>query len=275
MTAIETPMTLNPEDYSSHMELTDDSAPAPVVETPPVVAAPSPAADPAPKVEDKPADPPAGDVPPVVEPKLYKLPDGREVDSDGLRKEYENLLPEFTRKSQRLAELEGGKTEITKVPEEPKWKKADYVPENYGEVIETAKAEALAELRAEAQADAAKAAAETAAEAARVKEIHDSVEAQLTEIKVSDPKLDSEALFAHANKYGFSDLKAAYANMTDMRKVAVDTEQRTVKNIKGRDADPIAGSSGGATSPDEAYDPAAMSQYSSAQDYLARIKSAK
>lgn len=39
--------------------------------------------------------------------KLYKLPDGREVTADQLHSEYaEKLLPEFTRKSQRLAELE-------------------------------------------------------------------------------------------------------------------------------------------------------------------------
>lgn len=39
--------------------------------------------------------------------KLFKLPDGREVTADQLHSEYaEKLLPEFTRKSQRLAELE-------------------------------------------------------------------------------------------------------------------------------------------------------------------------
>jgi len=38
--------------------------------------------------------------------KLYKLPDGREVTADEVYKEYvENLLPEFTRRSQELAEL--------------------------------------------------------------------------------------------------------------------------------------------------------------------------
>lgn len=36
----------------------------------------------------------------------YKLPDGREVSADELKAEYEKLLPEFTRRSQRLKELE-------------------------------------------------------------------------------------------------------------------------------------------------------------------------
>ena len=41
----------------------------------------------------------------VSESKLYKLPDGREVSGDDLYKEHtEKLLPEFTRRSQELAE---------------------------------------------------------------------------------------------------------------------------------------------------------------------------
>ena len=41
----------------------------------------------------------------VSESKLYKLPDGREVSADDLYKEHtEKLLPEFTRRSQELAE---------------------------------------------------------------------------------------------------------------------------------------------------------------------------
>lgn len=41
------------------------------------------------------------------ESKLYRLPDGREVTADQLHSEYaEKLLPDYTRKSQRLAELE-------------------------------------------------------------------------------------------------------------------------------------------------------------------------
>jgi len=43
----------------------------------------------------------------VEAPKLYKLPDGREVSADDLYKEHtEKLLPEFTRRSQKLSEFE-------------------------------------------------------------------------------------------------------------------------------------------------------------------------
>lgn len=38
--------------------------------------------------------------------KLYKLPDGREVSADEVLKEYNTLLPEFTRKSQLLKKFE-------------------------------------------------------------------------------------------------------------------------------------------------------------------------
>jgi len=216
-----------------------------------------------PKPEDPPADP---KVDPKPEEQLFETPDGRKVTAAELQKEWkENFLPEFTRKSQRLADYESGKGPDNKgAPDEPKWKKADYVPENIAEVIEIAKAEAINELKTAAEA-----------EEARVKAIHDAVENQLSEVKKLDPKLDENALFLHANKYGFSDLKAAYANMADMKKVVLDTEQKTIKNLKQRDSDAIAADSGGATSPDDAYDPAAMGQFQSAQDFLAKIKGGK
>jgi hypothetical protein len=48
----------------------------------------------------------------VTEPKLYKLPDGREISADDLYREHtENLLPEFTRRSQKLADYERQHTE--------------------------------------------------------------------------------------------------------------------------------------------------------------------
>jgi len=46
------------------------------------------------------------------EPKLYKLPDGRELTADEVYKEHtEKLLPEFTRRSQRLAKFEKAEEE--------------------------------------------------------------------------------------------------------------------------------------------------------------------
>ncbi len=241
------------------MELTD-STPTPEAPEP---AAPSPETPPAPKVEETPADPTPAD-PEAPKEELFDLPDGRKVNAAGLKTEYENLLPEFTRKSQELAALRGGK-EITKPVEDvPEWKKPDYEPKSYAEVIELATAEAERRILAREQEGQN-----------RVKAIQTEVETQLGEVKKMDPKVDENSLFVHANKYGFTDLKAAHANMADMRKVALDTEKRVVKNVKEREADPVAGGSNGATSPDDSYDPAAMSQFSSAQDYLAHINAGK
>lgn len=50
-----------------------------------------------------------------AESKLYRLPDGREVTADDVYREYtEKLLPEFTRRSQRLSELEKAMEEANK-----------------------------------------------------------------------------------------------------------------------------------------------------------------
>jgi len=46
-----------------------------------------------------------------TEPKLYKLPDGREVTADEVHAEYGKLLPEFTRRSQKLKEFEKAEEE--------------------------------------------------------------------------------------------------------------------------------------------------------------------
>ena len=237
-------------DYDSPMELTD-SAPVTTPETP------SPEA-PA-KVEDPAADP----TPPAAEEPLYDLPDGRKVNAESLQKEWkDNFLPEFTRKSQALAEIERKKD--LSGPDEPAWKSPDYVPENYAEVIELAKREAINEIQGSYQA-----------EQNRIKAVQSTVDTEISELKKTDPKLDENALFVHANKYGFRDLKAAHTNMVDMRKAIVDVEQRTVKNLKTREADLISTGAGAELPDTGGYDPKSMSQFESATEYLNFIKGKK
>ena len=239
------------------MELVDSAAPAPVVPEP---AAPSPEAP-----KEVTPESPAPDEPVADADGLFELPDGRKVDAATLTKEWkDNFLPDYTRKSQDLAELRRGKDIIHPENDEPKWKSPDYVPENYAEVIEIATAEA--ERRQEAK---------VTAEQDRIASIKGAVEAEVESLKKIDSKLDENALFAHANKYGFQDLTAAYANMVDMRKAIIDTEQRTVKNIKARESEEISGSSSGATSPDDGYDPGAMSAFGSAAEFLGRLQGTK
>lgn len=241
-------------------------------EEPAAPAAPAPSPETPAPTEEKPTEP----VTPVTDPKtpetpaaeiLYDLPDGRKVTADVLQKEWkENFLPDYTRKSQKIAEIERGKAPINNDPKDtvPKWKDPTYVPENYAEVIEIAKAEAIQEIIRGNEA-----------QARQVQEVTSRVEAELAEIKKADPNLDENALFVHATKYGFQDLKVAHANMKDMRAAVVQTEQRVVKNIKSREADPVsAGASGGGTVTD-GFDPGMFSKFESASDYLASLKGGK
>jgi hypothetical protein len=242
--------------FESNMELVDSAAP--VVDPAPSPEVPAEekevTADPAPE------NPEAKD-----EPVLYETPDGRKVDAVTLQKEWkENFLPEFTRKSQELADLKRGKDPISTPDNEPEWKKPDYVPKDYAEVIELAKREAINEIQSSAKA-----------EEQRIAAVQAEVDTQLSEIKTADPKLNEDALFTHANKYGFRDLKVAYANMKDMQKVVVDTEARTVKNLKTREADPISTTPGGEITEDNGYDPRSMSQFDSANAYYAYLRGKK
>ena len=235
------------------MELTS-SEPAPVK------TAPETPSKEAPKEET-----PASPEPAKAEEQLFETPDGRKVDAKTLEKEWkENFLPEFTRKSQALAEIERKKEKINS-PEndEPNWKSPDYVPKDYAEVIQLAKEEAIREITDTYQE-----------EQNRIASIKASVENEVADLKKIDPKLDENALFTHANKYGFQDLKTAYSNMTDMKKAVIDTEQKTVKNLKNRESDPVSSGAAG-HSPEEGYDPNAMSQFRSATEYYARIKGTK
>lgn len=229
-----------------------------------VPADPAPADPPADTPSPEPKDPPA-DAPkapadqPAAEPQLYDLPDGRKVDAATLAKEWkENFLPDYTRKSQRIAEYEKPKDISNGGDDIPAWQKPDYVPGSYKELIEIAKQEAIADL--------SKAALE---EEAQVKAVTEEVDRTLMELKASDPTLNEDALFQHAVKYGFRDLKAAHANMVDMRGVIKDTEQRVLKNLKTRESDPVAG---GSVPSDGSIDPNARSGFRSAQEFLSHIK---
>lgn len=228
--------------------------------------APSPEAVPAPSEPVK-APEEATEVTPTEEPAkqeetLYETPDGRKVNADQLTKEWkENFYPEYTRKSQRLAEIEKSK-EINRTEDTPaSWKNPDYVPKDYAEVIEIAKAEAIRELQERNQK-----------EQEYMKSIQTKIETEISELKKLDSTLDENILFQHANKYGFQDLKAAYTNMTDMKKVALDIEKRTLQNLKTREAAPVAGNTATKTADPTAFDPSASRNFQSATDYLRSLQ---
>lgn len=188
---------------------------------------------------------------PVVE--TYELPDGRKVDGETLAKEWkENFYPEYTRKSQALAELEKNKT-INQPTEKP-YQKPDWQPQNWGEAIQLAKQEALEEIEGKEKA-----------KVEQQQAVENAVVAQLTEIKKVDPTLNENALFLHANKYGFKDLQLAHQNMKDMSDIAKKVADTTAKNIAKRN-DPVSvtqGATGIKSDP---------SQFAHAKDFLRSLK---
>lgn len=203
----------------------------------------------APSEQPKPETPPVVEPAKPAEPELFELPDGRKVDAVTLSKEWkENFYPDYTRKSQELAK---------KAPEAPLQDKPtnpyadpNYVPQTYEEIIKAAEQRALQAIEAKEQA-----------RIEHQKSIEDAVSGQLTEIRKSDPSLNENALFLHANKYGFRDLKAAHANMRDMSELAKKVQTKTAQDIAKR-TDPVSVSPGASG---QRPDP---SHFATARDYL-------
>lgn len=165
-----------------------------------------------------------------TEPELYELPDGRKVPGAEVAQEYKNLLSDYTRKSQELAQVKTG-TQIEPNPANP-LDDPNYIPPTYGALA----AQIEAQLEAKAQAKEQERVANQQA-------LEDTVVAQLTEVKTADPTVNENALFAHATKYGFRDLKAAHQNMKDMSDLAKKVQANTVQNIAKR-SDPVSSSPG-------------------------------
>jgi len=96
--------------------------------------------------------------------------------------------------------------------------------------------------------------------------IENEVVAQLNEVKAIDPNVNENALFLHANKYGFRDLKLAHQNMSDMSNVVKKTQTMTAQNIAKRN-DPVNITPGGTSN--QRPDP---SQFSNSVEYLRSLK---
>lgn len=187
------------------------------------------------------------------EPELFELPDGRKVDALTLSKEWkENFYPDYTRKSQALAAKE---EPITNQPAQNPLADPNYVPQTYEELANQIKQQTLDAIAQQQQ--------ETLNQQ---QAIEDAVSAQLTELKTAEPTLNENALFLHATKYGFRDLKLAHQNMKDMSNLAKNVQKTTADNIQKRN-DPVSiqpNSSGGAV-PDR-------TSFATATDFLRSLK---
>lgn len=218
---------------------------------------PAPAPAPSPQPAATPATPAAPTEPATpAEAPLFELPDGRKVDAETLTKEWkENFLPDYTRKSQELAakNTPPATVPLTTPPTNP-LADPNWQPSSYAELIGIAKTEMMADLEAKEKAriDANLA-------------IENEVTAQLDSIKKIDPTLNENALFQHATKYGFRDLRQAHQNMKDMSEVIKKTQTTTAQNIAKRN-DPVSASPGATGArPDP-------SSFASAAEFLRSLK---
>lgn len=187
-------------------------------------------------------------VPPTETPSaLYELPDGRKVDGEALTQEYKNLLSDYTRKSQALASQskETDPNTITNPLEDP-----DFVPSSYKELADVIRMNTLQEIESQKNAVIAER-----------QVVEDRVTGELTELKQLYPSLDENALFVHATKYRFTDLKLAHQNMADMSELVKSVQTTTAKNIQKRN-DPVSASPGAIGARPN------PSQFSTAVDYL-------
>ncbi len=195
---------------------------------------------------------PAPQEEPIIEqPALYELPDGRKVDAETLSREWkENFYPDYTRKSQALKAQEAQQQEPTAPTITDEW-----IPKSYAEIIQIAKQEAIADIESKEQA---KIQQQQAVEA--------NVANEIAEIKKTDPNVNVDAVFLHANKYGFNNLPSAHKNMVDMANMAKNVQQMTAQNVaKHNDPVSVSGGSSGGVKPDP-------SQFATATDYLRSLK---
>lgn len=188
-------------------------------------------------------------------PELFELPDGRKVDAATLSKEWkENFYPDYTRKSQALAAKDTSSAPLQPNPatnplDDPSWQ-----PASYGELVKIAKEQALLEIEQKEQQ-----------RIDHQKSIEDAVTQQLADVKAVDPNVNENALFLHATKYGFRDLKLAHQNMKDMSETVKKVQTTTAQNIARR-SDPVSvspGSTGIAPNP---------SNFATAREYVRSLK---
>lgn len=257
---MEVPVTSAPDSIEVVPSSEEGGNGLPAAETPPVTPAETPATPSETTPTEVPAAPKDGEpAAPAVE--LFELPDGRQVDAATLAREFkENFLPDYTKKAQALAELQGGKppaaTPATPVDQPPTNPLDDpnYVPASYAELMGHMRTALKDEAQKEEQAKA---------QAQQALETH--VQGQLDAVKAIDPQVNESALFLHATKYGFRDLRQAHTNMRDMQAAIKQTKVQTAAEI-GKRNDPVSvtpGASGVALDPN---------QFPTAREYLRALK---
>lgn len=196
-----------------------------------------------------------------VQDELYKLPDGREVDGATLYKEYtENLLPDYTRKSQELARLKTPTPETqlnNNTTYERYWEDPNWQPSTIQELRQSIRdAETYERQLQETQT------------LEQRQQVEAEIKKQIEDIKAVDKDLNENELFAHAHKFGFSNLKVAHDNLQLVKGREKAVEKRVVQNITKRNGEPVAGVPSGA-GVNTGVDLSKFSNAQEALDYIA------
>lgn len=201
---------------------------------------------------------PSAEITPAVqptEPQLFETPDGRKVDGETLAREWkENFYPEFTRKSQELAELKKA-SDKSNINNNNPYSDPSYVPQSYDEILQAAEQRTLAKIEAIQRE-----------EAERRQSLESEIKGQLEEIRKIDPTINEAKLFKHASEFKFTDLRLAHQNMMAIQNAVKNATQATVNNLQKK-ADPVSTAQGKATG-----NLPSPSQFTSAGDYLKAIK---
>ena len=207
--------------------------------------------------------------------------DGKEYSIDQVKAnlqkavDYDNLLPDYTRKSQKLAEIEKAK-ESTQAPQERTELKAPYhdpkwEPKTMAELREAIlKAEEMGEQRAVAQLQAREQA---------LQEANKQVDVWTTEKKGADATFDEDVFFKYVARHKFpvrslDDLNLAYGVWKESAEAVKTAEQRALANKQQRQgstpAAPGGAGSGGAVDYKEISN--APSAFSLVRDAMQALK---
>lgn len=185
--------------------------------------------------------------------KLYEMPDGRKLTADQVHAEYNNLLPDYTRKSQELAKLTGKPNEQQGQPDpnDPlaKFKDPNYQPQSWAEVLEAAKLLVDNDLKAKDEA--------TKKEQQEREAVSKQIDEAVAKIKETDKALDEEDMFTYAAEKAKKGVQYAsvdalyddYKAIRDARKQGMSEAHRNMQNRGARDVSVGAGSPSGGPAP--------------------------
>lgn len=213
---------------------------------------------------------PAGEGKGELTPQTYKLPDGRELSADKVVEEYNNLLKDYTQKSQKLSTYEKN-LESENVPpgvndgREDPWADPSYVPKDWNELFSEVERRLSAKSEAERQA-------QIKLEEER-KQINTQIDTAVGKIKETDKELDENDMFAYAaeqSKKGvqYTTVEGLYEHYKAIREARKQGQQDAMKNIQRRGFNNPAPGSGSPPGP-KPVDMGALRRHSSIVDAVA------